>query len=76
VKLCKDCKHFQPREDKPPLCDHPTSVNPARTSLVDGELIAAYHYTCADMRFFLAWSNYCGQEGLHWEAADAPVGFT
>ena len=76
MKLCKDCRWFQSRDGQPPLCDHPTSVSPASTSLVSGETIASYHYTCADMRYFLAWDSFCGSEGRHWEPADAtPVGF-
>jgi hypothetical protein len=77
LKLCRDCRWFRPREDQQPLCGHPTSVSPASTSLVTGEPIAAYQYTCTDMRYFLAWGSFCGREGLHWEAANAtPVGFT
>jgi hypothetical protein len=76
VKLCKDCKWFRPRDGEQPLCGHPTSVAPAAASLVTGKLRPAYQYTCADMRFFLAWDGFCGSEGLHWEATDAaPVGF-
>lgn len=75
-RLCKDCKWIRPRDEKQPLCGHPTSVAPATTSLVTGELRPAYQYTCADMRGFLAWDTYCGAEGLHWEAADGtPGGF-
>lgn len=77
MKLCKDCRWFQPREGQQPLCDHPTSVNPTRTSLVTGELIPGYHYACADVRYFDAFSGMCGREGFHWEPADAsPAGFT
>ena len=72
AKLCKDCRWFRPQEDgKAPLCGHPTSVHPDRTSLVSGELIPGHRYACSDMRYFLAWGGFCGSEGTHWEAADA-----
>jgi hypothetical protein len=76
MKLCKNCRWHHPRDGEQPLCDHPTSVAPARTSLVTGERMPAYQYTCADMRYFNAWGAFCGSEGRHWEAADtAPTGF-
>jgi hypothetical protein len=78
MKLCKDCRWIRPRDDDPrPLCGHPTSVSPVEISRVTGKEIPSYHYTCADMRYFLAWDDYCGQEGVHWEPVDAtPAGFT
>jgi hypothetical protein len=77
MKLCKDCRWIRPAEDdRGALCGHPTSVNPTRTSLVTGERIPAYQFNCASLREFLAFSGFCGSEGVHWEAADAtPAGF-
>jgi hypothetical protein len=78
MKLCKDCWWFHPQEaGKAALCGHPTSVHPAGTSLITGEPILGHQYTCADMRFFLAWGGFCGSEGTHWapKQPPEPVGF-
>jgi hypothetical protein len=77
MKLCKDCRWMKPRDNAQPLCDHPTSVSAPEISLVTGETIPGHRYTCADMRYFLSFDQYCGREGRHWEAKDdaAPRGF-
>lgn len=68
LKLCKDCRWIQPREDgSQPLCGHSTSMSAAEVSLVTGDMKPQQRWTCADMRYFLARGNYCGREGRHWE---------
>jgi hypothetical protein len=76
LKLCTQCRWIRPQADgSKPLCGHPTSVAPAYTSPVDGQISPAYRYACSDMRFFLA-GLHCGEEGKYWEPADpTPPGF-
>lgn len=69
-RYCKDCRWYRPRDGQPSfsaLCDHPTSVSPAKANLVTGEVILERRWTCTDMRSFDAWGEYCGREGRHWE---------
>jgi hypothetical protein len=77
MKLCKDCRWFRPQDQGQPLCGHPTSRHPPKVNLVTGEPIPGRVWTCTDLRAFLSFDEFCGEEGRHWEQADtAPVGFT